>query len=119
MGKRTKLEEYRVQGRGGYGVKTMNITSRTGKLIGSRVAHKDDRILLMTSNGLVMKFPVRDVRPTGRSTQGVRIVRLDEGQTLVAVARIPSMEEAEFAVAGKEAKAQPAAAGKASAKPLI
>lgn len=116
MGKRTKLEEYRVQGRGGYGVKTMNITSRTGKLIGSRVAHKDDRILLMTSNGLVMKFPVRDVRPTGRSTQGVRIVRLDEGQTLVAVARIPSMEEAEIAVAGKEAKAQPAAAGKASAK---
>lgn len=117
MGKRTLLQHYREQGRGGLGIRTMAITSRTGKVIGTKVVTLSDRLLLITANGILIKFDVREIRAIGRSTQGVRIMRLEAGDSLVSLERIPSSEEADQAVAAKEAKPTGAGGGAKAGKP--
>jgi DNA gyrase subunit A len=86
--KRTPIEEYPVQGRGGKGVLTAKITSRRGGLVGAVVINPDDELFAITSNGGVIRTPVKPVRRTrDRNTMGVKLMDLPEGVTLVAVAR--------------------------------
>ena len=92
-GKRTDPEEYREQGRNGKGVKAMNLTDKTGDLTALLVVHEDEDILLMTDDGTIIRARAADVRLCGRTTQGVRIMRLSEGSTVVGVCRAEKEEE--------------------------
>ncbi|MEW6277287.1 MAG: DNA gyrase subunit A [Candidatus Eremiobacterota bacterium] len=93
FGKRTPLEEYPLQNRGGKGVRTVNITAKTGPIAGARVVNHDDELMLSTSQGILIKVNIGEIRPTGRVAQGVIIIRLDEGDEVAAMARIPKEEE--------------------------
>ena len=92
-GKRTDPEEYREQGRGGMGVKAMQLTDKTGDLAALMFVHEDEDILLITDDGTIIRARAADVRLCGRSTQGVRIMRLAEGSTVVGVCRAEKEEE--------------------------
>lgn len=87
-GKRTAIEEYRVQGRGGRGIKTMNITDKTGPIVGVRIVREDNDLMLTTAEGIIIRVPVDNISSIGRATQGVRIMRLDESDYVVAVAQL-------------------------------
>ncbi|THB64576.1 MAG: DNA gyrase subunit A [Desulfovibrio sp.] len=78
-GKRTPLEKYRLQTRGGKGVINMRVTPKTGHVIGAVTVNKQDEMILLTSGNKIIRLPLRDVSLVGRATQGVRLVRLDEG----------------------------------------
>ncbi|MFQ5380210.1 MAG: DNA gyrase subunit A [Dehalococcoidia bacterium] len=86
FGKRTAVEEYPVQGRGGQGVKTLNITSRTGKVSACRVVQENQGIMLVSSDGIVLRTGVRSISRLGRNTQGVTIMRVGEGDRVVSIA---------------------------------
>ena len=89
FGKRTNLDEYRSQGRGGIGVKAAKVDENSrGGLIGALVVKASDEILLITSSGVVMRTPVKEVRETGRDTMGVRVVNLDQGTEVVSLAKV-------------------------------
>jgi DNA gyrase subunit A len=89
FGKRTNLDEYRSQGRGGIGVKAAKVDENSrGGLIGALVVKASDEILLITSSGVVMRTPVKEVRQTGRDTMGVRVVNLDQGTEVVSLAKV-------------------------------
>ena len=86
--KRTPIDEYPVQGRGGKGVLTAKITERRGRLVGAAVISPDDELFAITSNGGVIRTPVKPVRRTrDRNTMGVKLMDLPEGVSLVAIAR--------------------------------
>ncbi|MBD3311385.1 MAG: DNA gyrase subunit A [Candidatus Magasanikbacteria bacterium] len=86
LGKRTKINEYKVQGRGGSGIKTMNITDKTGPIISAKVINKteDQDVLLISKKGQVVRTPVKNISTLGRATQGVRIMRFKAGGDKVA-----------------------------------
>jgi DNA gyrase subunit A len=87
-GKRSKLEDYRVTNRGGKGVKTMNITQRTGKLVAVKgVADKND-LMIINRSGMTIRLAVSDIRVTGRATQGVKLVNLRNNDSIAAVSQI-------------------------------
>jgi len=92
-GKRTALSEYRSQSRGGIGVKTMNITPRNGPVVGMRVVEEDDDLLIITTAGQIIRQRVADIRRIGRSTQGVRLIRLEDGDKVASIARVVRQEE--------------------------
>ncbi len=93
FGKRTNLDEYRSQGRGGIGVKAAKIDENSrGGLIGALVVKASDEILLITSSGVVMRTPTKEVRETGRDTMGVRVVNLDQGTEVVSLAKVSEEE---------------------------
>ncbi len=85
--KRTKVEEYPVQGRGGKGVLTARIVSTRGGLVGAMTVHPDDEIYAITSEGVVIRTSVAEVRRAQRQTMGVRLINLDEGVSLISIAR--------------------------------
>ncbi|MHB2024141.1 MAG: DNA gyrase subunit A [Mycobacteriales bacterium] len=85
--KRTRVEEYPVQGRGGKGVLTAKIVSRRGSLVGALIVRPDEEIFAITSSGGVIRTPVREVRRAQRQTMGVRLIHLAQGDTVVGVAR--------------------------------
>jgi DNA gyrase subunit A len=87
-GKRTHLEEYRVQGRGGSGILTMNCTDKTGKIVGAEVVAEDDRLLVMTTNGKAIRMKVHEIRTTGRVAQGVKLINLAANDQVRSIARI-------------------------------
>ena len=87
-GKRTPLEEYRVQGRGGQGVTTAKITQKNGHVIGIKVVEPDDEVLLISSDGNIIRLSVKEISQQGRSTQGVRLMELDPKDRIIAVAKI-------------------------------
>jgi DNA gyrase subunit A len=88
FGKRTPLGDYRVQGRGGSGILTMNCTDKTGKIVGAEIVEEDDRLLIMTTKGKGIRMRVREIRTTGRVAQGVKLVNLAAGDTVGSIARI-------------------------------
>jgi len=92
-GKRTEVEEYRVQGRGGKGIKAMNLTAKTGALASQLLVKDDEDILLITDDGTVIRMPVDGISVLGRNTQGVRLMRVEEGCKVVCVARAEAEEE--------------------------
>ena len=94
-GKRTELDEYRVQSRGGKGIKAMNLTAKVGQLAGQLLVHDDEDILLITGDGTIIRMPVADISVLGRNTQGVRLMRVEEGCRVVCVARAEAEEDAE------------------------
>ena len=85
FGKRTELDEYRVQNRGGKGVITYKITAKTGKLIGVRIAVEGDDVMLVTNTGTIIRLKVEDISVLGRSTQGVTLMRTNDGGKVVSI----------------------------------
>src|SRR5579875_809539 len=103
FGKRTEASEYRLTHRGGKGVITTNTTEKTGKVVGVRQVGADDQVMLITSGGKVIRLPVKTVRLTGRNAQGVRLVKLDPGEKVVAVAGLAERDaEAQAASNGAQ-----------------
>ena len=94
-GKATIASEYSIRRRGGLGIKTFKITDRNGSLVGLRTVAGDEEILLVTNEGLIIRFDVQDISITGRDTQGVRLMRLDEGQTISTLSLIEPQEDEE------------------------
>jgi DNA gyrase subunit A len=92
-GKRTPIEEYRQQTRGGIGIINIKATERNGKVVAVKPVNDEDELMLITKNGIVIRFSLKDIRPIGRNTQGIRMIKVDEGDTLVAVARVVSEED--------------------------
>ena len=95
FGKRTEIDEYRVQSRGGKGIKAMNLTEKTGLLAGQLLVDEDEDILLITDDGTVIRTPVSSISTHGRNTQGVRIMRVEEGSQVVCVAPAEAEEDEE------------------------
>jgi DNA gyrase subunit A len=93
-GKRTAMDEYRRTHRGGKGIITMRTTEKTGSVIGVRMVVDDDEIMLVTNGGKVIRTTVGEIRVIGRNTQGVRLMGLEEGERVSAVARLVEREEA-------------------------
>jgi DNA gyrase subunit A len=110
FGKRTSSYEYRVSGRGGKGIVAMVVNDRNGPLVGSFPVEHSDQIMLVTDGGQLIRCPVDDVRVAGRNTQGVRIFRTDEDETVASVERIP--EEGTNGENGGEDGEDGAASGK-------
>ena len=96
IGKRTDFAEYRVQSRGGKGIITMKTTERTGHVIGALTVKDEDEIMLITVGGQMVRLAVRGIREAGRNTQGVKLIDLDQGDRLQAIAPVIS-EAAEAA----------------------
>jgi DNA gyrase subunit A len=96
-GKRTKLADYPRKGRGGLGVKTVQLTEARGHLVGARVVRDGYQVMLISNGGTVIKIPVDDMRRLGRSTQGVIVMRLREGEQVSALAPVVEPEEAQVA----------------------
>jgi len=93
FGKRTPVDEFPVQGRGGQGVIAIQTTERNGKTVGALQVADEDEIMLISSNGTLVRTGVEDISVMGRNTQGVRLIRVEEGQRLVGLARIESIED--------------------------
>ena len=96
-GKRTDLDEYRITNRGGKGVKTINITEKTGKLISIQAVTDDNDLMIINRSGLTIRTAVSQIRVAGRATQGVRIINLREGDAIASVMAVPGSEEEELA----------------------
>ncbi|MBA2684503.1 MAG: DNA gyrase subunit A [Gemmatimonadaceae bacterium] len=88
MGKCSPIEEYRVQKRGGKGILTLNRTEKTGEVVALKEVLPDDELMLITKQGIVIRMPVKGIRVSGRNTQGVKLVNLDEGDFVCDVARV-------------------------------
>jgi DNA gyrase subunit A len=95
MGKRTDFDEYRIQSRGGKGIITMKITDRTGAVVGALTVRDQDEMMLITSGGQMVRIPVKGIRETGRNAQGVKLIDLDGGDKLQAIAPVISEENEE------------------------
>jgi DNA gyrase subunit A len=87
-GKRSDLDDYRVTNRGGKGVKTLNITEKTGNLVALKSVLETDDLMIINKSGICIRMPMDDIRVMGRATQGVRVIKLNEGDQIASVARI-------------------------------
>lgn len=92
-GKRTPLKEYRLQTRGGKGLITANITEKNGNIAGIKVVDPEHELIIITGEGIIIRTKVEQISQTGRNTQGVRVIRIDEGDRVVALAKITSDDE--------------------------
>jgi DNA gyrase subunit A len=93
-GKRTEISEYRKIRRGGQGVINIITSHRNGKVVGTvEVQNEKEEIMIVTQNGIMIRQPVASIRVIGRSTQGVRLIRLDEGDQVAAITKIVPDEE--------------------------
>ncbi|WP_297435425.1 DNA gyrase subunit A [uncultured Clostridium sp.] len=92
-GKRTPLDEYKVQNRGGMGLLTYKVTEKTGKVVGATVCKFDDEMMFINSNGVAIRINVDDVSISGRSTMGVKLMRTLDNEAVVAIAKIPASEK--------------------------
>jgi len=90
VGKRTLFDEYRKQSRGGKGIITMKTTDKTGQVVGALSVTDGDEMMLITSKGLMVRTPVKDIREVGRNTQGVKLINLEPGDKLLAIAPVIS-----------------------------
>ncbi len=95
FGKRSALEDYRITNRGGKGVKTINITDKTGNLIAIKAVTDEDDLMIITESGIAIRLAVRGVRVMGRNTQGVRLINLREGDQIAAATQVPANGENE------------------------
>ncbi len=103
-GKRTHIDEYRKQGRGGYGVINIKTEGRNGDVIGIAAADEDDEVIVMSSGGQSIRSPVKDISVIGRNTQGVRIIKLSEGEKASSFTAVPSEKKTEEEVEKAEAE---------------
>jgi DNA gyrase subunit A len=92
-GKRTAVEEYRSQSRGGKGVIALKVTEKTGRVVGVSQVAETDEVMLVTDGGKIIRLGMGDLRVIGRNTQGVRLIGLAEKERLVSIARLAEKEE--------------------------
>lgn len=97
-GKRTDIEDYRVTNRGGKGVKTIQVTDKTGDLIGIKDVTESDHLMIINKSGLTIRMAVSDLRVMGRATQGVRLIKLNDDDQIASIAKIEDVKEDELAV---------------------
>jgi len=102
-GKRSTLEDYRSQGRGGKGIITIKITERNGRVVGMAQVSGEDEIILITSNGKVIRIRAKDISVQGRNTQGVRLFDIEEGDKVVSFAKVAEREEEKETASEKSA----------------
>ncbi len=107
-GKRTDLDEYRITNRGGKGVKTINVTEKTGKLISVQAVSDDDDLMIINKSGITIRTAIAGIRLAGRATQGVRIINLREGDGIASVVAVPRTEDEADGGTGVDNPASPA-----------
>ena len=95
FGKRTDFEEYRLTSRGGKGVRTLNITEKTGKVVALKNVTEDNDLMIITRAGLTIRMSVSDIRQAGRATQGVKLINIKDSDLIASVTVVPKQEEAE------------------------
>lgn len=94
MGKRSELDDYRITHRGGKGVKTMNITDKTGKLIAIKNVNDDNDLVIINKSGIMIRMKVTDLRVMGRNTQGVRLINLEKkNDEIASVCKVQTQPE--------------------------
>ncbi|MBI4421507.1 MAG: DNA gyrase subunit A, partial [Gemmatimonadetes bacterium] len=93
LGKRSELSEYRVQHRGGKGIITLKRTDKTGSIVALKEVLPEDELMMITRHGIIIRVPVEGIRVIGRNTQGVRVMNLESGDSVVDVARVIKEEE--------------------------
>jgi len=92
FGKRTLIEEYRITNRGGKGVKTINVTDKTGSLVGILDVHQKEDLMITCKSGVTIRMPVIGISEQGRATQGVKLIRVDEGDEIAAITKLDELE---------------------------
>jgi DNA gyrase subunit A len=112
-GKRTVSTDYPTKNRGGKGVITIKTTDRNGKVVGLRLVTDDDDLMLITTSGKLIRMPMDGIPTIGRNTQGVRLIRLEEDEVVVAMERMADKEEGEHEVSPE------VAAARAEEQPLV
>jgi DNA gyrase subunit A len=105
--KRTDLDEYRVQGRGGFGLKNLEITDKNGPVVGIAQVHENEELLVITEQGKILRTPAADIRTIGRATQGVRLMELEGEDRVVSVALVDRDEEVVDSPAPEPDKGEP------------
>lgn len=95
FGKRTDLDDYRITNRGGKGVKTLQITEKTGKLVAIKSVSDDNDLMIINRSGVTIRIPVSDIRVAGRATQGVKVINLRNNDAIASVVPVPKSEDAE------------------------
>lgn len=95
FGKKSSIEEYRITNRGGKGVKTLNITDKTGSLVSIHGVIDSDDLMIINKSGITIRLRVSDLRVIGRATQGVRLIKINDGDEISSVAKIENEEKAE------------------------
>jgi DNA gyrase subunit A len=95
FGKRTAIDEYRITNRGGKGVKTINVTEKTGSLVGLMDVVDTDDLIITCKSGVTIRTSINEIREAGRATQGVKLIRLDEGDEIAATSKIGDQGEEE------------------------
>ena len=118
-GKRTDLDEYRVTNRGGKGVKTINITEKTGDLVSIQAVTDDNDLMIINRSGVTIRTKVDQIRLAGRATQGVRIINLREGDVIASVMAVPVSEDEEVATDAIVAEGAEAAPAEATAEAVV
>ena len=107
FGRRSEYEEYRLQSRGGKGVIATAITEKTGELACMKLCDGSEDIMLIRDDGTIIRLPVEQISVTARNTQGVRLMRVDEGTRVVSVALVPHDEEEPEGAAAQKGEAEP------------
>jgi DNA gyrase subunit A len=102
FGKRTPIDEYRITNRGGKGVKTISVTDKTGPLVGILDVTEKEDLMITCKSGLTIRTAIADIREAGRATQGVKLIRLDDGDEIAAITKLDEYEEEKVAENAEE-----------------
>jgi len=102
MGKRSEVDDYRLTNRGGKGVKTMQVTAKTGDVIAINAVKDDDNLMITTKSGIMIRMAMDNIRVMGRATQGVRVIRLDDDDAIADITVVPAQMNAEGEGEGEE-----------------
>lgn len=108
LGKRTDFEEYRKTSRGSKGVRTMNITDKTGKLVALKNVTEENDLLIITQSGLIIRMAVADIKQAGRNTQGVKLINIRDNDSIASVSVVAKSDEEELPAEGETAPDAPA-----------
>jgi DNA gyrase subunit A len=95
-GKRTELDEYRVQSRGGVGIINIQTSERNGRVVGMAYVHDEDEVMIITEQGKILRMAARDIRAIGRATQGVRLIEMEGDDRAVSIARLAEKEDTDI-----------------------
>lgn len=112
LGKRTDFEEYRKTSRSSKGVRTMNITDKTGKLVALKNVTEENDLLIITQSGLIIRMAVADIKQAGRNTQGVKLINIRDNDSIASVSVVAKSDEEELPAEGETAPEVPAETGK-------
>ena len=112
LGKRTDFEEYRKTSRGSKGVRTMNITDKTGKLVAMKNVTEENDLLIITQSGLIIRMAVADIKQAGRNTQGVKLINIRDNDSIASVSVVAKSDEEELPAESETAPDAPAETGK-------